>query len=209
VQLSGATGIAAGRYRSAAVMPDGSVWQWGTTHNEGGGGGVATPTQMSGLAGVTDIALGYAHNLALATLGTLRVVSSPAVPTQITVDNNTADTYGVSYMKVLPGYHVVTFSHVEGFIEPAPFTSVLVNPGQTTTVTGNFVQRAFLHVTTSPAVPGTIYVDGIPRNDWGMWTDFPVGNHTVCFGTVVGLTAPPCQDVDLKTSGATISGTYT
>jgi hypothetical protein len=53
-------------------------------------------------------------------------------------------------------------------------------------------------------------VDGIPRNDWGVWTDLPTGGHQVCFGAVEGFTAPPCQNITL-TAGqqTTVSGTYT
>ena len=64
---------------------------------------------------------------------------------------------------------------------------------------------------TSPALPGTITVDGIPRNDWGMWTDLPAGTHAVCFGPVQGFNAPPCQHSAVLTAGnlTTVTGTYT
>jgi hypothetical protein len=59
-------------------------------------------------------------------------------------------------------------------------------------------------------VAGTISVDGIPRDDWGVWTDLPTGSHQVCFGAVEGYTAPPCQNITL-TAGqqTTVTGTYT
>jgi streptogramin lyase len=34
--------------------------------------------------------------------------------------------------------------------------------------------------------------DGLVRDDWGMWTDLPVGDHIVCFGRVPGTVSPPC-----------------
>ena len=62
---------------------------------------------------------------------------------------------------------------------------------------------------TNPAVDGTISVDGVPRNNWGMWTDIPTGNHQVCFGPVQGLTPPACQNANV-TAGqlTTITGVY-
>ena len=80
----------------------------------------------------------------------------------------------------------MSFTHIEGYTDPAPQT-VNVVAGQTTTVQGNFVLRTVLRVITNPAVPGTISVDAIPRDDWGMWTDIPSGAHQVCFGPVPGL----------------------
>ena len=142
-------------------------------------------------------------------VGFLRVTSDPAVRTQISIDGVIADSWGLTWVELAPGPHTVSFSHVEGFTEPAPVV-VTVTDGAITTLAGTFVARGSLRVITSPAVAGTITVDGIPRNDWGMWTDLPVGMHTVCFGAVPGFTAPACQNPTL-TAGAlsTVTGTYT
>ena len=45
---------------------------------------------------------------------------------------------------------------------------------------------AILRVTTSDTggQPGTIYVDGSPRDDWGIWPDLEPGTYQVCFGPV-------------------------
>ena len=59
----------------------------------------------------------------MAVPGLLRVVTLPALPSQITLDGQPADTWGLSYVKVLPGVHTVSFSHVEGFTEPAMIIS--------------------------------------------------------------------------------------
>src|SRR5690606_15653507 len=87
---------------------------------------------------------------------------------------------------------------------------VTVVADATTTVVGTFVPRGYLRVTTSPAVASQIKVDGIARNNWGLWTDLPVGSHEVCFGAVAGYTAPGCQTVTL-TAGTTttITGSFT
>ncbi len=61
-----------------------------------------------------------------------------------------------------------------------------------------------LRVTTSPALPATIFVDGIARDTWGLnWVPFPVGAHQVCFGTVPGFTAPGCQTVTVSPGAVT------
>ena len=46
--------------------------------------------------------------------GFLRVVSSPAVPTQISVDGNISDTWGLTWVKEPVGLHLVCFSDVAG-----------------------------------------------------------------------------------------------
>ena len=141
--------------------------------------------------------------------GRLRVVSSPALPTQILVDGQIADTWGLTWLKLAPGAHTVCFTHVEGYTEPA-CQSVTLNTGATSTVTGHFTQRGSLRVITSPTVHSQIRVDGNPTDDWGMWTDIPTGTHSVCFGAVAGYNPPSCQTVAV-TAGArtTVTGTFT
>jgi hypothetical protein len=141
--------------------------------------------------------------------GYLRVVTSPALPSQITVDGNIADTWGLKWVKQPPGSRTVCFSSVEGYSTPACQT-VTVTAGQTTTVIGTFAPRGFLRVVTSPPVNSRIIVDGVARNNWGLWTDLPVGSHEVCFGDVGGYTPPPCQTVNLVAGeNPTVTGTFT
>jgi plastocyanin len=139
----------------------------------------------------------------------LRVQSSPALATQILVDGQIADSWGLTWLKVPSGSHTVGFTHVEGYTEPAVQT-VMLNAGAITTVTGSFTQRGSLRVLTSPAKPSQISVDGIPRDNWGMWTDIPVGSHQVCFGPTPNFTPPACQTA-VVTAGmtTTITGTMT
>jgi hypothetical protein len=140
--------------------------------------------------------------------GFLRVTSSPALPTQISIDGVVADSWGLNWVKLAPGSYTVSFSHIEGFTEPAPQV-VTVTAGATTTVTGTFTARGSLRVITSPPVAGRIAVDGVPRNQWGMWTDLPAGAHTVCFGPVAGYDPPACEDVTLVAGApSTITGVY-
>jgi hypothetical protein len=141
-------------------------------------------------------------------VGLLRVTTSPAVPSQITVDGNISDTFGLNWLEIAPGSHMVCFSSVQGYTAPGCQT-VSVTAGNTTTVTGSFTQRGFLQVLTSPAVAGTIYVNGSPRDDWGFFTDLPTGAYTVCFGAVTGQTSPACQTPTVTAgSTTTITGVY-
>ncbi len=118
------------------------------------------------------------------------------------------DNWGLIWVKVAPGEHTVSFTDVEGFTTPADQV-VSVTDGNTTTVTGSFVQRGALRVITSPALPGTISVDGIPREDWGLWTWLPTGSHTVCFGAVATYITPVCQVATVPGGGlTTVTGTY-
>lgn len=147
-------------------------------------------------------------------VGLLRVTTSPAVPSQITLKAGAGPTYiadhwGLQWLEVAAGSYTVCFGRAVGWTEP-PCQTLTVTSGATTTVTGNFTQRGMLRVQTSPAVSATILVDGVPRDDWGMWTDIPTGSHTVCFGSVPGfVNAPPCQVVPVNAGATTnITGTY-
>jgi len=137
------------------------------------------------------------------------VTSSPAVPSQILVDGIARDTWGLTWLELAPGTYTVSFSHVEGWTAPAPAT-VEVTAGAATTVTGSFTRRGSLEVKTDPPRPGTISVDGIPRDDWGMFTDLPAGAHEVCFGPVPFVTAPACTATTLSAGTlTTVTGSYT
>jgi hypothetical protein len=141
--------------------------------------------------------------------GLLRVASSPAVPTQISVDGDIADSWGLTWMKEPSGTHRVCFAHVDGWTEP-PCQNVTVNNGATTTVTGNFTQRGQLRVLTSPAEPSQISVDGNPTDEYGMWTDIATGVHNVCWGAVAGWAPPACQNVTVNAGATTtVTGTFT
>jgi hypothetical protein len=140
--------------------------------------------------------------------GTIRITTSPALPSQVIVDGILRDTWG-AWFKIAPGSHQVCFTGVEGYSTPACQT-VSVTAGATTNVNGAFTQRGFLRVITSPASAGTIIVNGVPRNDWGMWTDLPVGSVQVCFGFAPGKVTPACQNATVVAGATTtITGTYT
>jgi len=188
-------------YQSAGFVANTpGTWRW-TSQYDGDTNNSATPR--------TPCAAPSAAVVVTSALGELRATTSPALPSQILIDGIPRDSFGLSWLDLPPGSYTVGYTHVEGFTDPAPQT-VTVNTGATTTVQGNFVQRGFLRVLTNPALPGTISVDGIPRNDYGMWTDLPVGAHTVCFGPVAGFNPPACQNPTLTAGNlTTVTGNYT
>ena len=140
--------------------------------------------------------------------GALRVTTSPALPSQITVDGVPRATYGLINLQIAPGSHQLCFRAVEGFASPA-CQDVVVNPGLTTQAVGTFVARGFLQAVSSPALPVPVYVDGLARDDWGLFTDYPIGAHQVCFGSVARKIRPACQNVTLVAgSTATATGSF-
>jgi len=134
--------------------------------------------------------------------GLLRVTTTPAVPSQIVVDGVIRDTWSLKWLKIGVGSHEVCFTEVGGFSTPDCQT-VDVLASATTVVDGAFTQRGFLRVDTNPALPATISVDGVPRNDWGMWTDLATGSHEVCYGDVADFDTPACETVNVNAGSTT------
>ncbi len=76
--LSGITAIAGGYSHSLALKNDGTVWAWGDNYYGQLGDGIqpyvpyiSTAVQVNGLSGITAIARGYSHSLALKNDGTV------------------------------------------------------------------------------------------------------------------------------------------
>lgn len=139
----------------------------------------------------------------------LRVTTSPALPAVISVDGIERDSWGINWATFPAGSHEVCFGEVLGWAKPACQT-VNMTAGNTSTVTGTYTQRGYLRVLTSPAVASTVTVDGVPRNDWGLWAEVAPGTYNVCFGNVAGFNVPACRDVVVSAgSTATTTGTFT
>jgi len=181
-----------GDYQAVAVDPSGAV-------------GTAWTDTRSGNADIyfarTDPPAGP--------LSLLRVTTNPAVPGKIIVDGAPRDEWGLAWMKIAPGTHLVSFGGLNGLATPAAQT-VTVTSGATTTVQGNYGVNGYLRVITNPALASTISVNGVPRNDWGMWTALPPGTYTVHFGLVAGYN-PPADQTAIVSAGSTmtITGTFT
>jgi alpha-tubulin suppressor-like RCC1 family protein len=74
--LSGVTALAAGTYHTLALRQDGTIWAWGHNHYGQLGDGTntnnrASPVQVQGLSGVTALAAGDRHTVALRQDGTV------------------------------------------------------------------------------------------------------------------------------------------
>src|SRR2546428_3284710 len=130
----------------------------------------------------------------------LRVTTNPALPGKIIVDGVPRDEWGLAWMKIAPGTHTVSFGGLNGLATPTAQT-VTTTSGATTTVQGNYGANGYLRVITNPALASTISVNGVPRNDWGMWTALPPGTYTVHFGLVAGYN-PPADQTAIVTAGA-------
>jgi hypothetical protein len=144
------------------------------------------------------------------TFGLLRVYTiNPAVPATILVNGIPRDEWGLTWVKMAPGTYTVSFKGVYGSSPPAP-QDVTVIAGATTVYNGVFTVHGSLRIITSPAVPGTVFVDGVARDDWGMWQSMLPGTYTVSFGDVAGHTTPAPQTATIGASNlTTITGVYT
>jgi hypothetical protein len=140
--------------------------------------------------------------------GQLRVGTSPAAPAMISIDGQWASRWGLDWVKLTPGPHVIGFGDVFGFETPQDQTVTIVD-GQITEILGTFTPCALLRVVTNPAMPSTVYVNAIPRNDWGIWNYVPAGTYTVTFGLVAGFNIPAPQTVTLGIGqSATVIGEF-
>ena len=132
--------------------------------------------------------------------GLLRVTTESSetgggVPGEIIVDGVGLDRWALNWMKLTPGTYEVCFGDLQNFSAPG-CEEVTVHDGQVTSVVGVYEDRGILRVETVTPRPSTITANSVPLNDWGVWTDLPVGQYTICFGEADGFT-PACQVVDL------------
>ena len=142
-------------------------------------------------------------------MGMLRVTTSPSVPSQISIDGIARDSFALTWLKLPPGIHRVSFSAPPGYAALTSSTLVRIEADKTATVEGLFHRQGFLRVITDPPVAATVSVGGIPRNDWGVWTALSPGPTEVCFGPVKGFVTPICQKATVAPGGTTVvTGKY-
>ncbi|MCX6521145.1 MAG: M36 family metallopeptidase [Actinobacteria bacterium] len=145
-----------------------------------------------------------------ATTGLLRVTTDPPVPSRISVDGIVRNDWGLDWVSVLAGSHEVCWSDVVGFGTPACQT-VVVTPGQTTSVVGSFARLGLLQVGVQPVgLPTTIFVDGHVAEEYGLFSFVEPGQHEICWGDVSGpWQAPACQSVTVIAGATTqVTGTF-
>jgi alpha-tubulin suppressor-like RCC1 family protein len=142
--------IAAGAVHCLALTNDGSVWTWGDNSlgQQGNGTFIGTqtiPARVSGLTGVTAIAAGYFHNIALISDGTVRTWGAnyagqlgngtnndSAVPVSLTaLSGVTAVSAGISGTLVLKGDAVWGWGGAGILLGYSPQSSPVQLPGLT------------------------------------------------------------------------------
>jgi len=114
--------------------------------------------------------------------GYLRATTFPAVVSSISVGGVVRGDWGLNWVKVPAGTHEVCFSGVPGFVVPQCRTVEIVQ-GVTTETQGVFVQRGLLRVDVQPSLAIDVVIDGVPRNQFGLFSFFEPGVYEVC-GTV-------------------------
>jgi hypothetical protein len=149
-------------------------------------------------------------------LGYLRVITDPALPATVYLDGHPLNDWG-AWLSLTPGQYTVSFGAVEGYSIPSDQV-VIVSTGGTTVATGSYVSGestpptgyGYLRVVTNPPVQGTIYVDGLPSNDWGLdWAKYPPGQHVASFSGVPGYQTPAPRTVTVSQGGTTVvTGNY-
>jgi uncharacterized repeat protein (TIGR01451 family) len=169
----------------------------------------ATLTSSSGAADATSTATLVRGDLP-PTTGLLRVTTDPPVPSRISVDGIVRNDWGLDWVSVLAGPHEVCWSDVVGFATPSCQT-VVVTPGQTTSLAGSFARLGLLQVGVEPVgLPTTIFVDGHVAEEYGLFSFVEPGQHEICWGDVSGpWQAPACQSVTVAAGATTqVTGTF-
>jgi len=202
------TALPAGSYSTVVAMNE----NFDVTYGAGGvKGGANIAFSVPAAGSTTTFSFNEATHLLTVTSAPaqLRVTTSPALAADISVDGVQRDSWGLNWVPFDVGSHQVCFGAVPGFTAP-PCQTVSLATAATTSVVGTYTARGYLRVITSPAVASTISVDGVPRNDWGVWADVAPGTYNVCFGNVAGYAVPTCRNVTVTAGAtATTTGTFT
>lgn len=133
-------------------------------------------------------------------VGQLRVATSPAVPSTMLLDGVPISVWSVDWVRMTPGQRTLCFTDVPGYATP-PCRVVTVATNATNTSIATFLRRGVLRVATSPPTNVTINVDGVDRNQWGLYTDVTPGPHRVCASFRTGQA---CADVDVSAGSETL-----
>ena len=204
----------------------------GLTLNPSTGAITGTPTTAGGPVSITfqvaDSVGGNASkslSISVGDPGLLRVQTSPAVPTTISLNGVQMDDWALNWVKLPAGSYNLSFTDVYDYTTPTSVTvnyypgttgniqplssPIVISPDVVTEVIANFTQDGSLRVQTSPPMAATVYCNGQPMDDWAAWTNIAPGQYTISFEAMNGYITPPPQ-VAHVTAGATtnIVGTY-
>ncbi len=174
---------------------------------------VVTDLAVTGAGGATDTTRHENFVLPAAgfgPVGLLRATTSPPVPSRISVDGVVRHDWGIDWLTMPVGNHEVCWTDVVGFVAP-PCQIVTVIGGQTAVAEGSFTPLGLLQVGVAPAgLPVTVFVDGLARDEYGLFAFIESGTHQVCWGDVVLHQAPLCQSVVVAAGATTtVTGTFT
>jgi hypothetical protein len=157
--------------------------------------------------------------------GLLRVQTSPAASSTISLNGIQRDDWALNWLKLAPGAYTLSLTDVIGLKTPTTIsvsqngaaavtqpisTPLTIVAGQTTVVTANFTIEGNLRIETSPPINTPVFVNGSPMDNWSAWTEFVPGTYTVSFGTAVGFALTPPPLTVTVTAGATthVVGNY-
>jgi PKD repeat protein len=140
-------------------------------------------------------------------VGELEIRPTVNSATTVFVNGIARNDWNLLWRDVAPGNYEVSFSDVPGRITPGPFQVVVV-ADTSTFLTPFFQPVGWLRVITDPALPATISVNGMPRDDWGLWLPVESGPYTVEFGAVAGYLTPPPQTVFVSATTTVVVGSY-
>lgn len=128
------------------------------------------------------------------TFGYLRATTSPAVVSRVTVDGVPRGDWGLTWVKVPVGDLEVCFTGVPGFAPP-PCRTVTVVEGETAVTEGVFTTQGLLRVDVDPSIAVDILIDGVPRDQFGLFLFKAPGTYAVCGTELAGQVRPACRDV--------------
>ncbi len=130
----------------------------------------------------------------------LRVTTDPEVQSTISVDGYWRNTGSIDWLKMpkITSDHLIRFTDVPGYITPEPVRVLEGTSDDPVEVVGEFVECGKLNVSVEPSLPTTIYVEGFPRGEGGLFTDVAAGTYNISFGAVDGYDVPANQTITVS-----------
>ena len=141
--------------------------------------------------------------------GVLQVTTDPPLDSAINVDGVARNTGSVKGLELPVGEHDVCFGAIEGYLAP-PCATVQINEGDATPLVGTFVTAGQLEIDVEPqGLDPMVTVAGIERDRGATNLTLAEGDHEVCFESLSGYHAVPCQQASVQQdTPALISATY-